>query len=64
MPPIDDEGLPKKKAAHVLGEDLAALSLHELDERIALLRAEIVRIEAAIASKKASASIADTFFKR
>ena len=64
MPPIDDEGLPKKKTAHVLGEDLAALSLHELDERIALLRAEIVRLEAAIQSKKASASLADTFFKR
>jgi uncharacterized small protein (DUF1192 family) len=64
MPPIDDEELPKKKAAHAVGEDLSALSLHELDERIALLRAEIVRIEEAVRAKRASASVADSFFKR
>ena len=39
--PIFDEELPKKKKAHEIGEDLAALSLDELDERIELLRSEI-----------------------
>ena len=62
--PILDEELPKKKKAHEIGEDLAALSLEELDERIALLKGEIVRIEEAIKSKRASAEAADSFFKR
>ena len=53
--PIPDEELPKKKKTHEIGEDLAALSLDELDERIELLRGEIRRIEDAIKSKRASA---------
>ena len=59
-----DEELPKKKKPHEIGEELAALSLDELDERIELLRGEILRIEAAIKSKRASATAADAFFKR
>ncbi len=62
--PILDEELPKKKKVHEIGEELAALSLDELDERIELLRGEILRIEAAIKSKRASATAADAFFKR
>lgn len=61
---IFEEELPKKKLAHVLGEELSTLSLDELDERIALLRAEIERIEASIRLKRASADVAQTFFKR
>lgn len=64
MPLIEDEPAKKKKAGHELGEDLATLSLHELDERILLLKAEIERIEAAIRSKRASANAAASFFKR
>jgi len=63
MPSLDDEA-PKKKKAHEVGEDLGALSLDELAERIGLLKAEIERIEAAISSKQASASAADAFFRR
>ena len=60
-----EEELPKKKrAAHELGEDLAKLSLEELAERIALLRAEIDRLQAAIEAKRASAQAAESFFKR
>ena len=60
-----EEELPKKKrAAHEIGEDLAKLSLEELAERIALLRAEIDRLQAAIAEKRASAQAAESFFKR
>jgi uncharacterized small protein (DUF1192 family) len=61
---IPDEDIPKKKPVHEIGEDLAKLSLHELAERIEMLKAEIARIEQAVATKKASASHADTFFKR
>ena len=50
-------------AQHVVGESLAALSVEELGERIALLRAEIERLDNAIAHKKASRANADAFFK-
>ena len=59
-----DEELPKKRKAHDIGEDLAALSLDELAARIELLRGEIRRIEEVLESKRASAAAADAFFKR
>jgi len=40
------------------------LSVKELQERIALLREEIVRLESSIASKQASRNVADQFFKK
>ena len=60
----DDNDRPKKKIVHEIGQDLALLSVNELGERIALLKDEITRLEAAIASKQASRSVADTFFKK
>lgn len=63
MAVFDEDGV-RKKVAHELGEDLSALSLEELAERIAVLRAEIVRIEATIAVKRQSADAASAFFKR
>lgn len=62
--PILDEEAPKKKKAHEIGEDLATLSLDELNERIELLKGEIKRLEDAIGAKRASAAAADTFFRR
>ena len=62
--PLFDEEAPKKKKVHEIGEDLATLSLAELADRIAMLKAEIVRIEQDIAAKRASADVASTFFKR
>jgi uncharacterized small protein (DUF1192 family) len=64
MPLIDEEDRPKKKLAHEIGQDLALLSVEELRERIALLQAEIGRLEAAVSSKQASRSTADQFFKK
>jgi uncharacterized small protein (DUF1192 family) len=64
MAAFDDEDKPKKKIAHELGDDLAKLSLDELAARVALLRAEIERIEAAAAAKRSSAEVAASFFKR
>jgi uncharacterized small protein (DUF1192 family) len=58
-----DEGPRRKPLQHDLGQDLSALSLHELDERLALLRAEIARIDAMRASKAASLDAASAFFK-
>ena len=64
MPAIDDEDRPKKKIVHEIGQDLALLSVKELDERVALLKEEIARLEAAKAGKQASRNVADTFFKK
>ena len=64
MPAVDDEDQPKRKIVHEIGQDLALLSLGELNERIALLRQEIARLEAAASSKKASRDVAAQFFKK
>ena len=60
---MDDE-LPKKKPVHEIGQDLSLLSVEELAERIATLKAEIARLEASMAAKRASRTSADQFFKR
>ena len=64
MPAVDDEDRPKKKVVHEIGQDLALLSLEELAERIQVLKEEIARLEGAMASKKATRTAADHFFKR
>jgi uncharacterized small protein (DUF1192 family) len=63
MAAVDDE-LPKKKLAHEVGQDLTLLSVKELDERIATLKEEIVRLERDKVRKQATRSAADQFFKR
>jgi uncharacterized small protein (DUF1192 family) len=60
----DDEDRPKKKPVHAIGEDLSALSLAELAERIALLNEEIKRLEAAVKEKSSTRDAAQSFFKR
>jgi uncharacterized small protein (DUF1192 family) len=60
----EDDDRPKKKIVHEIGQDLALLSVKELQERIALLKEEIARLEAAIAGKQASRTVADQFFKK
>jgi len=64
--PIDpDELTPRKKQPDiVLGEEISALSAHELENRIAALEAEIVRCREAILARGATKSAADAFFKR
>jgi uncharacterized small protein (DUF1192 family) len=64
MPAIDDDDRPKKKIAHEIGQELALLSVAELDERIALMRGEIARLEADIARKQSSRASADQVFKK
>lgn len=54
----------KKKLVHEIGQDLSALSVGELGERIALLREEIARLEAERDAKGATRSAADALFKR
>ena len=60
---FDDE--PKKKArVHEIGQDLGLLSVAELEERIAQLRAEIGRLEAELTAKGATRSAAEALFRR
>jgi len=60
----DDDDRPKKKIVHEIGQELALLSVKELQERIALMKEEIARLEASIESKQASRNVADQFFKK
>ncbi|MGO4712469.1 DUF1192 domain-containing protein [Bradyrhizobium sp. 2TAF24] len=60
---LDDDDRPKKKISHEIGQDLSLLSVEELNDRIALLREEIARLETALGKKKASRDAANQFFK-
>jgi uncharacterized small protein (DUF1192 family) len=64
MPAIDDDDRPKKKIQHEIGQDLSLLSVDELSERVAFLRAEIARLESTLSAKQASRHTADQFFKK
>lgn len=60
---LGDEPRRPKPGGHEIGQDLSALSLHELDERAALLEREIERIRAMRRTKEASRDAAGAFFK-
>lgn len=60
----EDEGNRlKPPAKHEIGSDLSAVSVDELDERIALLETEIERLRAEKAKKQASKDAASAFFR-
>ena len=58
-----DDNRPAKKPEIIIGEDLALLSVAELEHRVHLLESEIVRIREAIAGKRSSKDAADAFFR-
>jgi uncharacterized small protein (DUF1192 family) len=60
---IEDDDRPRKKVSHEIGQDLSLLSVEELTERIALLAAEIERLQTASAKKRASKDAANSIFK-
>ena len=59
----EDDDRPRKKITHEIGQDLSLLSVEELNERIALLTAEIARLQEATTKKRASKDAANSFFK-
>ena len=61
--PFFEETRKKKKAVHDIGEDLSAVSINELEERISLLKGEIQRLEEEKTKKSAVKTAADTLFK-
>lgn len=60
----EDRQPAKKLPDIVLGEDIAALSAHELESRIARLEEEVARCKTAIQARHATRSAAESFFKR
>ena len=60
---IEDDDKPRKKVTHEIGQDLSLLSVEELTERIALMNAEIERLQQAASRKRASKDAANSFFK-
>ena len=60
---IEDDDRPRKKVTHEVGQDLSLLSVEELTERIALLNAEIARLQEAVTKKRASRDAANSVFK-
>jgi uncharacterized small protein (DUF1192 family) len=60
---IEDDDKPKRKISHDIGQDLSLLSIEELHERVALLSAEIERLQTAVAKKRASKDAANSVFK-
>lgn len=57
-------GKPRPKTGtHVIGQGLDDLSAPELAERIAALKAEIARLEAAIVAREATKAAASAVFR-
>jgi uncharacterized small protein (DUF1192 family) len=60
---MDLDDAPKNPANMVIGENLDAISVAELEQRIQALNSEIIRLRAEIAKKQASRNAADAFFR-
>lgn len=59
----DDEARPAIGPVHQIGGEIGTMSVEELSARIALLKNEIARLEAAVEAKQASRASADSFFR-
>jgi uncharacterized small protein (DUF1192 family) len=60
---IFDDDRPKQPSAHEIGSDLSLLSVDELKNRVALLQAEIARLEDEIAAKTSGRQAAENLFR-
>ena len=60
---LQDDDRPARKTAHEIGSDLSLLSVAELSARIALLQAEIERLEEEKTRKGASRAAAEGLFR-
>lgn len=59
-----DEDAANKPVSYAIGQDLADVSVDELERLIDSLRGEIARLEAEMADKSKSLSAADALFRR
>lgn len=58
-----DDDRPRRPPSHEIGQKLDALSVDDLNERIALLKSEVARLEAARSAKEAAKTAAGSIFK-
>ncbi len=58
-----DDGPAKVPKSHEVGMPIDTMSVDELNERIGLLRAEIARLEEAIAARQRTKAAADSLFR-
>ncbi|NOT71248.1 MAG: DUF1192 domain-containing protein [Hyphomicrobium sp.] len=59
-----DDALPKPKPQAAIGDNLATLSVSELEARIAAFASEIERVKAELEKKRAHEAAAAALFKR
>jgi len=60
----DDLKPPPKRTTEGIGDNLETLSVAELEQRIAAFQAEIARVEAELAKKRAHESAAAALFRK
>jgi uncharacterized small protein (DUF1192 family) len=58
-----DDALPKPKPTAAIGDNLASLSVGELEARITTFEAEIERVREELAKKRAHEAAASALFK-
>ena len=58
-----DEDGPRRRVSHEIGQKLDDLSVNDFDERIALLRVEIERLQAARQAKQRARDDAGSVFR-
>ena len=59
---MDDEERVRRPVRHEIGQNLDDLSVHDFDERIEIMRAEIARLEIAKTAKQAARDQAGSVF--
>ena len=61
---MDLENEPRPRPQMVIGENLDAISIAELEQRIIALDSEIARVRAEIVKKQSGKAAADAFFNK
>lgn len=61
---FDDSEPQRKKSAFIVGQDVSAFSLADLDETMEALKAEMLRLTEMRAKKSASQNAADALFRK
>jgi uncharacterized small protein (DUF1192 family) len=59
-----DEEPRKAPVSHLVGQDVATLSVDDLTKRIAMLKEEILRLEGELAKRGSVKSAAELLFRR
>lgn len=61
--PFSDDLPTKKPTVHQIGQEMADVSIHEIEERIGLLKQEIERLDTILLRKRAAKDAASGVFK-